>query len=104
MNHIELFTVGAFPTVVDLAHVVDELFTFTKLQPVGRKVPVNPSVNGKADAIELSTVMYAFLVSVSLPFEFVATNVTVYVPGVLYVTEGFVAVEVPGVPPAKVHE
>lgn len=41
---------------------------------------------------------------VLLPHWFVAVNVTLYVPGVLYVTEGFVAVLVAGEPPGKDHE
>jgi hypothetical protein len=41
---------------------------------------------------------------VLLPHWFVAVKVTLYVPGVLYVTAGFVAVLVAGDPPGKDQE
>ena len=51
-----------------------------------------------------TTLIYAVFVSSSKPKGFVATNVTVYSPGSLYVTVGFCSVEVAGVPPSKVHD
>lgn len=49
------------------------------------------------------TVIKPVFVSTSLPAELVAVKVTLYTPGVLYVTEGFVAVDVLGVPPVNVQ-
>jgi hypothetical protein len=81
---MEFPAVGARPTVVDLAQDVGDALLLINDHPAGTKVAVvNPSFKGKAVAVEATTVMYAFLVSVSEPFAFVATNVTAYVPAVL---------------------
>src|SRR5258705_13323791 len=48
--------------------------------------------------------MYDVNVLVSEPMALVLVSVTLYVPGALYVTVGFCAVDVVGVPPGKLHD
>jgi hypothetical protein len=50
------------------------------------------------------TVIYPAFVSVSLPPEFVAVSVTVYVPSITYVCEGFCAADVLPSPNDQTHD
>src|SRR5688572_7962774 len=49
------------------------------------------------------TVINELLVTVLVPAELVVLSVTLYTPGVGYVTTGFCEVEVAGVPPGNAH-